>query len=86
VTVPLVAMEDPKKRKRNEDSDEEEDGPLLDAPDPDVPKLEKPALKVKTSRECPYLSTVNRDVLDFDFERLCRYITFLELNILLTFL
>lgn len=65
-------MEDPKKRKRNEDSDEEEDVPIPDVADPAVPKLDEPAMKVKTSRECPYLSTVNRDVLDFDFERLCR--------------
>lgn len=27
--------------------------------------------KLKTHRLCPYLDTINRQVLDFDFEKLC---------------
>jgi len=27
--------------------------------------------RVKTYRLCPYLDTINRQVLDFDFEKLC---------------
>ncbi len=68
-----------KKRQRNEDSDEEDEDfeKQIEVEEPDTidqPFISKPeATKIKTSRECPYLSTVNREVLDFDFERLCRY-------------
>jgi hypothetical protein len=35
---------------------------------------------LQASRECPYLSTVNREVLDFDFERVCS-VTLSPLNV-----
>lgn len=35
--------------------------------DVSVPKIGK----IKTHRLCPYLDTINRQVLDFDFEKLC---------------
>ncbi|KAF3530055.1 hypothetical protein DY000_02037822 [Brassica cretica] len=46
--------------------DEEEDD------DADASKLRgKHSRRVEVRRDCPYLDTVNRQVLDFDFERFC---------------
>ncbi|XP_046668067.1 U4/U6.U5 tri-snRNP-associated protein 2 [Homalodisca vitripennis] len=39
---------------------DDEDGPATVVPE-----------KIKTHRLCPYLDTINRQVLDFDFEKLC---------------
>jgi len=45
-------------------------------PEPAVNKRKKPNedgedLVLGLSRDCPYLSTVKRHLLDFDFEKLC---------------
>lgn len=38
----------------------------------DVPlNFHVPSLEDKLSRNCPYLDTIDRSVLDFDFEKLC---------------
>lgn len=42
--------------------------PITD--DEDEPVTRKPG-KIQTHRLCPYLDTINRQVLDFDFEKLC---------------
>ncbi|XP_071952068.1 ubiquitin carboxyl-terminal hydrolase 39-like isoform X1 [Antedon mediterranea] len=49
----------PKKRTNDDISDDEEEG--------DKAKH----LKLEMSRNCPYLDTINRHLLDFDFEKLC---------------
>ena len=36
--------------------------------------------KVEKSRLCPYLDTINRTVLDFDFEKLCS-VTLTRINV-----
>lgn len=53
----------------------------------DAPKDEEdevvhasPAPSKKTKRSCPYLDTVNRSVLDFDFEKICS-VSFLPVNV-----
>nr|CAD7424170.1 unnamed protein product [Timema monikensis] len=45
----------------------EELDPIEEDEEPPIPKREK----VRTYRLCPYLDTINRQVLDFDFEKLC---------------
>ncbi|XP_014668010.1 PREDICTED: U4/U6.U5 tri-snRNP-associated protein 2-like [Priapulus caudatus] len=47
--------------KRDREEDFEEKDPALDD---QCPKLDR-------SRNCPYLDTINRNLLDFDFEKLC---------------
>ncbi|KAI6227254.1 hypothetical protein M3Y99_01273200 [Aphelenchoides fujianensis] len=54
------------KRKVEEESRLDDD-PQLDEP---VWCLKK-AQKEKATRQCPYLDTIDRSVLDFDFEKLC---------------
>ena len=40
----------------------------------------RPAKKARTAIECPYLDTVNRAVLDFDFEKVCS-VSLLNINV-----
>lgn len=42
----------------------------LEVKDEDDSDAEIPTLKMNV-RQCPYLDTINRSVLDFDFEKLC---------------
>ncbi|KAM9953028.1 hypothetical protein ACTFIR_008086 [Dictyostelium discoideum] len=55
-----------KKRKINDDNDDDDDDDDFDIA---TYKLKKK--QIKTRKDCPYLDTVNRDVLDFDFEKVC---------------
>ncbi|RLN13443.1 hypothetical protein C2845_PM09G22080 [Panicum miliaceum] len=48
----------------DEDEDEDEDDDVRRAP-------ERRPRQVELRRDCPYLDTVNRQVLDFDFEKFC---------------
>ena len=48
--------------------DEDEDDANLDAARLAAERRERAA---RSSRECPYLDTVNRSLLDFDFEKCC---------------
>ena len=50
------------KRSLDEDSDDESPGAAL---------LAAKQAKLMASRQCPYLDTIDRGVLDFDFEKLC---------------
>jgi U4/U6.U5 tri-snRNP-associated protein 2 len=45
----------------------------------DVPQLKR-RRRVVSADECPYLDTVNRAVLDFDFEKVCS-VSLLSTNI-----
>jgi len=47
--------------------------PLVEHYDSDDDDLQKPKVKLEPSRgrHCPYLDTINRSLLDFDFEKLC---------------
>lgn len=47
--------------KQEEEEEEEEDGPAQK-------RLRQQA---HAAEQCPYLDTINRNVLDFDFEKLC---------------
>lgn len=59
----LTPSSKPGKLKRKlEDID-----PIDEIEEPKIPRKER----VKTYRLCPYLDTINRQVLDFDFEKLC---------------
>lgn len=44
-----------------------------DQPQKQLPEQphEQPAVPDERSRKCPYLDTINRNLLDFDFEKLC---------------
>ncbi|XP_013872772.1 ubiquitin carboxyl-terminal hydrolase 39 isoform X1 [Austrofundulus limnaeus] len=54
--------------KRERESDVDDD----DSDDGVAPKRGRgPAVEDRRSRHCPYLDTINRSVLDFDFEKLC---------------
>jgi U4/U6.U5 tri-snRNP-associated protein 2 len=69
----------PAKRVRAEDDDSDEEVEA-DAEMQTLQQKQPRASLVKASRECPYLSTVNREVLDFDFERVCS-VTLSPLNV-----
>ncbi|KAL9707035.1 hypothetical protein quinque_010553 [Culex quinquefasciatus] len=57
----------PVKRPRLEDI-----GPEDDDEDEQKPKVKvDPAQAANRSKQCPYLDTINRHLLDFDFEKLC---------------
>ncbi|XP_062229623.1 uncharacterized protein LOC133927261 [Phragmites australis] len=51
-------------RREEEDEDEDEEEDARRAP-------ERRPRQVELRRDCPYLDTVNRQVLDFDFEKFC---------------
>lgn len=67
----LRGREDNRRAERNGHRDEEE----YDDDDDDDPHQEANQVKrsrlVEVRRDCPYLDTVNRQVLDFDFEKFC---------------
>lgn len=67
----LRGREDNRRAERNGYRDEEE----YDDDDDDDPHQEANQVKrsrlVEVRRDCPYLDTVNRQVLDFDFEKFC---------------
>ncbi|XVF28000.1 hypothetical protein REPUB_Repub14bG0158100 [Reevesia pubescens] len=78
--VPYNDDEDDERRALNRIGDGEEDGHRgvseEDDDDEDDPYgqgsiLDKPNRQVEVRRDCPYLDTVNRQVLDFDFEKFC---------------
>lgn len=48
---------------------EREDDDLYD--DDDKPLVSKPGRKANVAPICPYVGTVNRERLDFDFEKVC---------------
>ncbi|KAN0031805.1 hypothetical protein ACTFIV_005672 [Dictyostelium citrinum] len=50
-----------KKRRIDDDNDD----------DFDIATYKLKKKQIKTRKDCPYLDTVNRDVLDFDFEKVC---------------
>lgn len=52
----------PKKLKLNIKENQDSDGD----PNPDKPSAFNPKFRL-----CPYLDTINRNLLDFDFEKLC---------------
>ncbi|KAM0850693.1 hypothetical protein ACQ4PT_052911 [Festuca glaucescens] len=52
----------------NEEEDEEEDG---EEEDDERRAPERRPRQIELRRDCPYLDTVNRQVLDFDFEKFC---------------
>ncbi|XWS12914.1 hypothetical protein CRYUN_Cryun37aG0131300 [Craigia yunnanensis] len=74
--VPYNDDEDDERRALNHIGGGEEDGHRVESEDDDDPYgqgsiLEKPNHQVEVRRDCPYLDTVNRQVLDFDFEKFC---------------
>ncbi|KAL5200871.1 hypothetical protein ABZP36_035225 [Zizania latifolia] len=57
-----------RREEKEDDEDEDED----DDDDDDVRRApERRPRQVELRRDCPYLDTVNRQVLDFDFEKFC---------------
>ncbi|XP_022716194.1 U4/U6.U5 tri-snRNP-associated protein 2-like [Durio zibethinus] len=60
--------EEDAQRVESEEDDNNDDG---DDPYGQGSMLEKPNRQVEVRRDCPYLDTVNRQVLDFDFEKFC---------------
>lgn len=59
--------EDVRNQIEDEDEDDDDDDPHHDL----VPSQGKRNRLVEVRRDCPYLDTVNRQVLDFDFEKFC---------------
>ncbi|XVE87687.1 hypothetical protein DITRI_Ditri19aG0007600 [Diplodiscus trichospermus] len=76
--VPYNDDEDDEKRTLNHTGGGEEDGHRVESEEEEDDDLYgqgsiigKPNRQVEVRRDCPYLDTVNRQVLDFDFERFC---------------
>ncbi|XWS15492.1 hypothetical protein CRYUN_Cryun34aG0005100 [Craigia yunnanensis] len=77
--VPYNDDEDDERRALNRIGGGEQDGHIVESEedeDDDDPYgqgsiLEKPNRQIELRRDCPYLDTVNRQVLDFDFEKFC---------------
>ncbi|GMJ14547.1 hypothetical protein like AT4G22350 [Hibiscus trionum] len=78
--VPYNDDDDDERRALNPTGGGEEDGKRVESEeeedDDDDPYgqgsiLGRPNRQVEVRRDCPYLDTVNRQVLDFDFERFC---------------
>lgn len=66
---------EPALKKQRIQNDEEDDSKYEFDPDTDIATFRsykrKIKEKVETPQVCPYLDTVNRSVLDFDFEQIC---------------
>lgn len=56
---------------RRNDSQEQDDNQDNDSQDYDEQRKFEKRKEDSRSRSCPYLDTINRGVLDFDFEKLC---------------
>ncbi|XP_034698529.1 U4/U6.U5 tri-snRNP-associated protein 2 [Vitis riparia] len=66
----LRGREDNRRAERNGHRDEEEYDDDDDDPHQEANQVKRSRL-VEVRRDCPYLDTVNRQVLDFDFEKFC---------------
>merc|ERR1719321_1675422 len=55
--------EEPVKAAKPAEEEDEDEEQIVDA--------QGPGRKVKARRTCPYLGTINRHLLDFDFEKIC---------------
>ncbi|GAM18016.1 hypothetical protein SAMD00019534_011910, partial [Acytostelium subglobosum LB1] len=68
----------------DEDNNKDNDGVVdngQDDDDDDAAHINRAKKRMQmTRRDCPYLDTVNRSVLDFDFEKICS-ISFVNLNV-----
>eukprot|EP00899_Mesostigma_viride_P029106 jgi/Mesvir1/9380/Mv09831-RA.1 len=59
-------------KRKSTDNDAVEAAPDDEAPDDDEPMRRKGARpEAQARKDCPYLDTINRSVLDFDFEKFC---------------
>jgi U4/U6.U5 tri-snRNP-associated protein 2 len=63
--------------KRARPDDEESD---FNAPAEEKESSNVPTTSASTRRKCPYLDTVNRQLLDFDMEKLC-CVTLTNMNV-----
>lgn len=66
--IELTATFKMSKRKFNTNFD---NGDNINNSEDQKPKFQQQVKYDNRSRHCPYLDTINRGVLDFDFEKLC---------------
>jgi len=74
---PLFLTPDEMSKRPADDEEQSEEEPA-EAPkaaeeeeEPEIVTAQGPGRKVKARRTCPYLGTINRHLLDFDFEKIC---------------
>ncbi|KAI7752100.1 hypothetical protein M8C21_023111 [Ambrosia artemisiifolia] len=66
--LPLAAYED---KEEDESEDEEEEEEDSEEEEYNMMNRNRRRRTIEVRRDCPYLDTVNRQVLDFDFEKFC---------------